>query len=150
MNIRPAQPADIAELLRFEQGVISAERPFNSQIRDQTHYYDLHALTQDDRSLLVVAEQAGALIASGYAQIRESKAHLQHDRHAYLGFMFVRPEYRGQGVNKAVLERLLAWSKDNGVVDCYLDVYAENTAAIRAYEKAGFAGSLLEMKLQLD
>lgn len=150
MNIRPAQPADIAELLRFEQGVISAERPFNPQIRDQTHYYDLHALIQDDQSLLVVAEQAGALIASGYAQIRESKAHLQHDRHAYLGFMFVRPEYRGQGVNKAVLERLLAWSKDNGVVDCYLDVYAENTAAIRAYEKAGFAGSLLEMKLQLD
>ena len=64
--------------------------------------------------------------------------------------MFVKPEYRGQGVNKAVLERLLAWSKDNGVADCYLDVYAENTAAIRAYEKAGFAGSLLEMKLQLD
>ena len=150
MNIRPAQPADIAELLRFEQGVISAERPFNPQIRGQTHYYDLHALIQDDQSLLVVAEQAGALIASGYVQIRESKAHLQHDRHAYLGFMFVKPEYRGQGVNKAVLERLLAWSKDNGVADCYLDVYAENTAAIRAYEKAGFAGSLLEMKLQLD
>lgn len=150
MNIRPAQPADIAELLRFEQGVITAERPFNPQIRDQAHYYDLDVLIQDKQSLLVVAEDAGVLVASGYAQIRESKAHLRHDRHAYLGFMFVKPEYRGKGVNKAVLERLLAWSKDNGVVDCYLDVYAENTAAIRAYEKAGFAGSLLEMKLQLD
>lgn len=150
MKIRPAQPADIAELLRFEQGVITAERPFNPQIRDQAHYYDLDVLIQDKQSLLVVAEDAGVLVASGYAQIRESKAHLRHDRHAYLGFMFVKPEYRGKGVNKAVLERLLAWSKDNGVVDCYLDVYAENTAAIRAYEKAGFAGSLLEMKLQLD
>ncbi|WOD10213.1 GNAT family N-acetyltransferase [Pseudomonas sp. NyZ704] len=150
MNIRPAQPTDLPQLLQFEQGVIEAERTYNTDIRNQARYYDLNQLIADERSLLLVAEQTGALVGSGYAQLRESKPHLHHDFHSYLGFMYVKPAYRGQGVNRAIINRLLAWSREKQATHCYLDVYAGNAAAVRAYEKAGFSNSLVEMKLRLE
>ena len=63
--------------------------------------------------------------------------------------MYVSPEYRGLGINKHIIDRLIDWSKQQGVMDFYLDVYAENEAAIRAYEKVGFAKSMIEMKINL-
>ncbi|WP_246028984.1 GNAT family N-acetyltransferase [Parashewanella tropica] len=48
-----------------------------------------------------------------------------------------------------ILDKLFAWGKERGVSDFYLDVYSANDSAIKAYEKAGFQPSLLEMKLNL-
>ena len=40
--IRKARPADLETLLVFEQGVITAERPFDSTLKTgQTNYYDI-------------------------------------------------------------------------------------------------------------
>jgi hypothetical protein len=41
------------------------------------------------------------------------------------------------------------WSKEQGIFDLYLDVYAENEAAVKAYEKAGFSKSLVQIKIKL-
>ena len=48
------------------------------------------------------------------------------------------------------MTRLINWSKTKGIVDFYLDVYDDNDAAIRAYGKAGFTKSLVEMKLNIS
>src|SRR5688572_5214119 len=99
--IREARESDIDQLYIFEQGVIAAERPLDPTLKQgNIHYYDLPKLIQSDDSQLVVAEVDGKLIASGYARIKKSEAFLQHEHHAYLGFMFVVEEYRGQGINK--------------------------------------------------
>jgi hypothetical protein len=50
------------------------------------------------------------------------------------------------GLNKIILKNLVHWGQSQGVADFYLDVYAENSSAVRAYQKFGFEGSLLEMK----
>jgi GNAT superfamily N-acetyltransferase len=63
--------------------------------------------------------------------------------------MYVAAEYRGRGINKSIIERLVEWSEGQGIFDCYLDVYSENEAAIQAYKKAGFVSSMIEMKLNL-
>nr|WP_246029074.1 GNAT family N-acetyltransferase [Parashewanella tropica] len=103
----------------------------------------------DHDSFLLIAEEAGQIIATGYGQLRGSKLSLIHSKHCYLGVMYVLPEYRGQGINKLMLDKIIAWSKERGVSDFYLDVYSANDSAIKAYEKAGFQPSLLEMKLNL-
>ena len=87
------------------------------------------------------------IVGSGYARIRESKAHLTHDFHVYLGFMFVAPTHRGRGINQLVIQSLISWGKSQGMQDFYLEAYAQNNSALRAYEKLGFKASLLEMKL---
>jgi ribosomal protein S18 acetylase RimI-like enzyme len=149
-NLRKASLEDETVLFEFEQEVLAAERPYNSTIKlVDAFYYDLNNLLTSTQSHLLVAEVEDRVVGSGYAQIRASKQSLTHDVHSYFGFMYVIPEYRGRGINKKIVERLIQWSKSQGISDCYLDVYSENEAAIRAYEKAGFSKSMIEMKLSL-
>jgi len=150
LNVREARLGDLQSLLELEQRVIEAERPYNSAIKSEgTQYYDIEHLITDDNSSLLVVEAGNAIVGTGYAQIRSSKSSLIHADHSYLGFMYVAPDFRGQGLNKKVIDRLVSWSKSKGVNDLYLDVYFDNSAAIRAYEKVGFKSSLTEMKLSL-
>ena len=149
MQFRQATLSDVNVLLALEQAVVDAERPFNSAIKVQgARYYDIPALITDDDSHLLVAEDNGAIVATGYVQIRQSKPSLEHNVHGYLGFMYVAPAYRGMGLNKEIIDTLMAWAESKQVFDFYLDVYAHNRAAINAYEKVGFQPSMLEMKLQ--
>ena len=149
--LRKATSKDQSNLLNLEQKVVEAERPFNHTIKPGIAiYYDLNNLLLGDTSQLIVAEFNGEIIGTGYAQIRESKKSLKHAKHSYLGFMYVASEYRGLGINKLIMDNLINWSKEQGIFDLYLDVYDENEAAIKAYEKVGFVKSLVEMKINLD
>jgi GNAT superfamily N-acetyltransferase len=148
LNIRQAELNDLAELRDLEQCVVDAERPFNNSIKvDDVTYYDIHQLITSIDAQMLVAEDSNRIIATGYALIRKSKNWQNHEKDAYLGFMYVNPDYRGKMVNKELIDRLIAWGRSQGIVDFYLDVYAQNAAAIRAYQKAGFESSLIEMKL---
>lgn len=151
IDIRPASPSDIPQLLALEQGVITAERPFARNLKSgDISYYNLEQLIADNKAELLVAEREGQLIGSGYAKIVESKPHFKHQYFCYLGFMYVDPEYRGMGINRQLIEALMEWSKSQGVYELSLDVYCENTAAIHAYEKVGFSKNLVQMRIELE
>lgn len=151
ISIRVATAADLPQLLAFEQAIILAERPFDPCLADDPiSYYDLAALLDDPLTEVLVATQNEELLGSGYAQIRDSKNYLTHKRHAYLGFMYVKPAFRGRGINQMILHALKAWALEQGIMHMSLTVYPENTAAIRAYEKAGMQGSLLEMSMPIN
>ncbi len=148
--IRKATPADMHILLQFEQGVIAAERPFDTALRtDHIQYYDLEAMIHSPHIELLVATLDGQVTGTGYARIEKSKHFLRHAQHAYLGFMFTHPDHRGKGINLAIIEALTKWAAARQVYECRLEVYAENSAAIKAYEKAGFKSLMLEMRLSL-
>lgn len=146
--VRPADLRDLDVLLKFEQAIIEAERPFDETIRSgaSVHYYDLRALISSPDAEVLVAELDSKIVASGYARIEVSESYLEHDKHSYLGFMYVIPEHRGKGVNKRIVEALEAWSLARGVREMRLEVYADNAAAIKAYEKCGYEGLVLEMR----
>ncbi|WP_257324452.1 GNAT family N-acetyltransferase [Pseudoalteromonas rhizosphaerae] len=151
MIIRAAGIDDLAQLLELEQFVVDAERPYNASLKEgAVFYYDIEKLILCPDSHLLVVEVENEIVATGYAQIRDSKLSLEHTKHAYLGFMYVSPSYRGQSLNSKLIIELVNWSKSRGIFDFYLDVYAENDSAIKAYEKVGFKPALLEMKLCLD
>ena len=146
--VRLANLDDLEQLLAFEQAMIEAERPFDETIRsgDDVHYYDLEALISSPEAEVLVAELGSEIIGSGYARIEAAEAYLRHDRHSYLGFMYVVPEYRGKGVNRLIIDGLEAWSLSQGVTEMQLEVYAENIAARKAYEKSGYDGLILTMR----
>ena len=151
ITIREADLSDLDTLLEFEQGVIEAERPFDSGLKpDPINYYDIEQLIASPDTRLAVAEVDGRLIGCGYARLEDAKPYLKYDRQSYLGFMFVLPDFRGKGVNQRILDDLCRWTLSRGVADVMLEVYPNNLAAIRAYEKAGFRPYLLEMHASLD
>jgi ribosomal protein S18 acetylase RimI-like enzyme len=141
---------DRETLLQFEQGVIIAERPFDPTLkRSDTKYYDIEGMITADHIELLVAETDGQLVGSGYARIEDSKSYLQHAKHAYLGFMYVLPQLRGKGINQLIIEKLKEWAKEKNITELRLDVYVQNAAAIRAYEKTGFMQHMVEMRMPL-
>ena len=149
--IRKATKNDLEELYQFEQGVIAAERPYDSTLKNGLiHYYDLKEMIDASHIELLVAEVNNKLIASGYARIEEAKPYLKHATHAYLGFMYVLPEYRGRGINKKIVEALKKWAFSQDVKELRLEVYFDNIAAIKAYEKIGFSKHMIEMRFNLE
>lgn len=150
MHLRTATMQDLSALRQLEQAVVEAERPYNTQIKSsQAIYYDIPALIQSPDSLLLVGELNQRIAATGYLQIRQSKRSLKHPRHGYLGFMYVDERERGKGLNQQLITALIEWGQSQGVENYYLDVYPGNQSAIKAYEKLGFAPSLLEMRLDV-
>ena len=151
LRIRQAIPADLPVLLEFEQGIVRAERPYDPTLRaDPIHYYDLAALIKAEDAEVAVADWGGELIASGYAVRRASQSYVTPEWHAYIGFLYVRPDYRGQGINRKVLDYLMGWARSVGLPEIHLTVYPQNAPALRAYEKAGFSPYILDMRLNLD
>jgi ribosomal protein S18 acetylase RimI-like enzyme len=147
ITIRPAVLNDMDDLLVFEQGVITAEKPFDITIKDgHVHYYNLNELITAPHINLLVAEMDNKLIGCGYARIEKAKHFEKHPVYAYLGFMFVTPEQRGKGVNNKIIEALSQWAIAQNVTEIRLEVYNENLPAIKAYEKAGLKKHMLWMR----
>lgn len=144
---RAAVQSDLPTLRRFEQCLIEAERPFDPTIQaGDILYYDLEYMLDASHIHLIVAESGGELIGCGYARIEEARHYLKHKHHAYLGFMYTIPAYRGKGVNKMVTDALLYWVSQQNIAEAVLDVYYDNEPAIKAYEKSGFSKHLITMR----
>ncbi len=151
INIRKAVAGDLEQLLIFERDIIKFERPFDPTVKpDPVNYYDLKAMLSSPNIEVVVAEINNKIIASGYARIDKSKPFLKHQHHAYLGFMYVLPEYRGRGINKLIIDILKNWATSQNINEFRLEVYYDNTPAIKAYEKMGFSRYSLEMRYNLE
>jgi GNAT superfamily N-acetyltransferase len=150
MIVREATEKDLDILLEFEQGVVSSERPFNETFKEgEIHYYDLHALILSPDAHLVVVEENNEIVASGYALIKKSEKNYNNFKeYGYLGFMYVKPEHQGKGVNQLIVDALISWVKNKGISEIRLDVYDQNESAIKAYKKAGFEPLLITMRLK--
>lgn len=150
-KIRKALLEDLGVLQKFKMGLIKAELPMDPTIKeDTTSYYDLAELITSNESELFVVEMNSEIVASGYAKIMNDHPYLKHEKQGYLGFMFVPEKHRGNGYNKLIIDKLLAWCKERKVYEIKLDVYDVNEAALKAYEKAGFKKHLINMRLDIS
>ena len=148
--IRSAKVSEIDILLDFEKGIIEAERPFDSSLKDgNINYYDLIELINSNDAEVIVATVNSEIVGSGYAKIVKAKPYQKFSSYAYLGFMYVKPTFRGKGINKKIVEYLIDWSKNKNIVEVRLEVYDENLPAKNAYLKAGFKPNFLEMRMDL-
>ena len=142
---------DLPTLLEFEQDLIELERPFDPTLKNgHINYYNLAEMIDAHDAEVAVVELDNKVIGSGYVRIKASKPFLKVERLAYLGFMYVVPEHRGKGIIKRIIEFLKDWAVSQNINELRLDVYVENASAIRAYEKCGFGGYLLEMRMGIE
>ncbi|MEM9077914.1 MAG: GNAT family N-acetyltransferase [Bacteroidota bacterium] len=146
--IRDATLEDLPILLEFEQGIITAERPYDPTLgEDPLSYYDLREMILDKNTCVIVAEADEKIVSSGYAKSKKARHYLDHENYAYLGFMFTHLAYRGMGINALIVDELVKWSKAQGFIEIRLTVYEDNIPAIKAYEKVGFKKHLVEMRI---
>jgi GNAT superfamily N-acetyltransferase len=150
INIRQPLETEIDTLLSFEKGIIDTERPFdNSLAPDPIHYYDLLELIKSNTAQVMVACMDNEIIGSGYAKIIEAKPYHKFTSYAYLGFMYVKPDYRGNRVNQLIIDELIIWVKSKNITEVRLEVYLNNESAVKAYTKVGFKPNLVEMRMEI-
>ncbi len=150
VNYREADINDLDILLEFEQGIIEYERRFDNNLKDHTTYYPLKDMLLDPDIAIKVATINDEIIGSGYAKIKDAKPYHKNTKYIYLGFMFLKPNYRGLGIIKQLIEELKVWAKSKEILEIRLEVYSDNEPAIKAYEKSGFKKHMVEMKLYID
>jgi len=152
LDARIATLDDLEVLNDFQQALIAVERPMDASMRQVglMYYYDLAELMTSEKSDVMVVCHQGEIVGSGYGLVKahERDIYITKD-HGYIGFMYVKEEYRGKGVGQLVLKKLVEWFKVRGITDIRLEVYNNNPKAIKAYEKAGFQSHLIEMQLKI-
>lgn len=86
-----------------------------------------------DAQNLALADEAGT---AGFGQLV-----WRSGGRAHLARVIVRPDTRGRGLGRVLVQALLERARSRGARLATLNVYAENAAARRLYEAAGFAGT---------
>lgn len=141
---RPARPDDAAGIIVLMKATIT--EPVNNLLTEPGEF----TLTEEqERSFLVeqgirpdwaafvavTAARPGQIIGSVMADGKRRRA----TRHrASVGLMVAR-EWRGKGIGRALMERVIAWARESGVITrLELEVLARNTSAVHLYEHLGF------------
>jgi len=143
VKIRKAKVDDLGQLIKLRLQMINAcpdsflddyGELSEWTIADWGEWFS--RLTEAKNSSLIVAEDGKELI--GVAGCKGVK----HRRAAHVATLVgvgVLPEYRGKGIGRAILEKMIAWiKKETKVERLQLTVYADNEIAIKFYEKLGF------------
>ena len=150
VEIRKAIETEIEILLSFEKGIIETERPFDNTLKEgEIHYYNLIELIKAKKAEVLVAVINNEIVGSGYAKTLPAQPYQKYGEYAHLGFMYVKPAFRGQGVIQEILLGLIDWAKSQNLTEVRLEVYDENIVAKNSYLKAGFKANLLEMRLEI-
>ena len=147
IKIRKATPEDLTILLDFEQQLIAVERPMDISLEQhkRINYYDISAYIDSETAQLYVATNENEIIASGYGLIKKNDPKFAYREHGYIGFIFVKDEFRGIGISKLIIKAIFDWFRTKNIKEVKLTVYEENPSAIKAYEKLGFKKNLIEM-----
>ena len=138
--IRSAEPEDAAGMLLYMKAMLG-ETPFLLRTPEEFNYTPeeeaqiLAGRKNDPRSLMLVAESKGQIIASADVRSHGAKSRVQH--RAELGIS-VRKDYWHQGIGSVLMERLISFAKQSGFEQIELTVESKNQRALSLYHKNGF------------
>ena len=140
--IRPLGAADLADYKRMRDDMLALHpEAFTSDAESEAQKEPadyLHRLGLDRRDgghFVLGAWRARQLVGAIGCE-REERLKVRHIGHV-IGMM-VRPEVRGQGIGALLLEACIAEARHAGIEMLTLTVTAENTSAVRLYERHRF------------
>ena len=133
IHIRPATPADVPLMLAFTHELADFERePHSVKMTEEQLLED--GFANDPQYESLIAEWDGApagwaLFFPIYSTWRGRGLHLED--------LFVRPQFRGRGIGKALLRRVAAIAAGKGCTKLQWEVLDWNQPAIDFYHSIG-------------
>ena len=140
VTIRSVEPEDTSRMLQYMK-IMLGETPFLLRTPEEFNYTPeeeseiLAGRRNNPRSLMLIAELDGRIIASADVCPHGSKSRVQH--RAELGISILK-DYWAQGLGSALMERLVAFAARAGYEQIELTVEAKNHRAQGLYGKYGF------------
>lgn len=146
LNIRPATPADVPQILAFIRDLATYERePDAVHATEADLLRDGFGPTPRFHCLIAELPQACHYIPAGFAFYFHNYSTWRGHHGIHIEDLFVRPEHRGKGIGKALLTRVAAIAVEEGCHRLQWDVLEWNTPAIGFYEQLG-AKMLMEWR----
>lgn len=134
MRSRDATPADLKAIASWIGSQRECELWAGPDISFPLRPHVLATQIGMPDALNVVLEDGHGLAAFGQALARSpGRAHLAR--------VIVRPDARGRGIGKILVQALLARVQESGPMLVTLNVYRDNAAAISLYAELGFCGA---------
>lgn len=121
---RPDHPDAVALITELEAHLAS-RYPAESR-----HGFSVQKLIEQQVAFYVLRVDGRAVGCGGIMLVRKEYGELKR--------MYVRPEYRGAGHGRRLVERLAAHARAHGIGLLRLETGAQQNEAIRLYEAAGF------------
>lgn len=138
-KIEPALPADIPRLVAFLNELFSAELDFTADASRQQRGLELliaEAAKSDRLTVAVARDEQGKALGMASAQLVISTA--EGAPSAWIEDVIVHPDFRRQGLGKALVEHLVTWAKARGATRAQLVTDKENQSAELFYNGLGW------------
>lgn len=144
-HVRPAHPDDAASIIALITTTVA--EPVNNLLTEPGEF----AMTEEQERLFL-AEQAqrpdwAAFVATprdeptrviGMVTADGGRRRRAIRHRASVGISVAR-EWRGQGIGRALMQRVIAWARESGFITrLELEVLVRNETAIHLYEQLGF------------
>ena len=133
ITVRRASAKDIDALLPLVQ----AYRVFYKQLPDmagERRFLGKH-LRDATSSVFFASDGQSAL---GFVQIFESWSTLRLAPVLILEDLFVKPEARGRGIARALIDAAIAYARETGAAGMFLETAVDNERAQQVYEREGW------------
>src|SRR5580698_203024 len=135
LNLRPATPADVPQILTFIRELAEYEREPNAVLATEADLLR-DGFGPTPRFQCVIAE-TDSNEAAGFALYFTSYSTWRGHHGVRLEDLYVTPTLRGQGIGKALLARLARIAVDEVCPRLEWDVLEWNAPAIAVYESIG-------------
>jgi GNAT superfamily N-acetyltransferase len=138
LNLRPATPQDVPQILNFIRDLATYEREPDAVLATEADLLR-DGFGPNKRFDCIIAELADGetTIATGFALYFYNYSTWRGHAGIYLEDLYVSPEHRGKGVGKALLTRVAAIAVAEGCPRFEWSVLDWNTPSIDFYEQLG-------------
>ena len=134
-RVRAATAADAAAICRiYNQGIEDRVATLETELRTPEERAAWLA-TKSPRHPVIVAEDNGTL--AGWGSLNQFNAREAY-RHVVDFSIYVDRAYRGRGVGKVMLTRLIELARDHGFHKMVLSAFPSNSGGMALYERMGF------------
>ncbi len=150
MEIRKAERDDFDELLKLKLEAKEQEKKFNPKLKtsnDVLRHYKRY-LTRDLNSewrKILIATKGNQIIGMILGKIFRSMYINGHERIGYMTNLYVKEEYRKNGVAMKLINSLFNWFKSKDCKELTLEVYEKNNKAKQLFTKLGFENYSVKM-----
>ena len=142
-----ADQADVEQLVELLGILFTQETELSSDADKQRRALEI-ILAEPSRARIYVARDGAAVVAMAALHFTTSTA--EGGKVAWFEDCIVRPEHRGKGIGKALLEHVVGQAKAEGALRVMLLTDGDNRTAQALYRTFGFRDSaMLAMRLKL-
>lgn len=138
-NISKVMLNEISEINNMLTDLIQDERKnYDSNINENYKVEEFYEkLINNNDKTIFVARDNDIVLGYVYGFIQDNGS-LYNNKVAQLDALFVKEQYRGNGIARSLTKEFINWAEEKGVASIELSVCKDNTNAISLYENEGF------------